>query len=32
LNPQDVRYIQLAAEMKTGRMELDKLSIKRINV
>ncbi len=32
MKPEDVRYIQIAAEMKIGRMNLDKLNIKRITV
>jgi uncharacterized protein (DUF362 family) len=32
IKPEDVHYIQLAAEMKVGRMDLDKLNIKRITV
>ncbi len=32
LNPVDIRYIQLAAEQKVGRMDLENLRIKRINV
>jgi uncharacterized protein (DUF362 family) len=31
-NPSDVRYIQLAAEQKVGRMDLENLRIKRISV
>jgi len=31
-NPNDIRHIQLAAEMKVGRKDLDKLNIKRITV
>ena len=32
MKPEDVRYIQIAAEMKIGRMDLDKLNIKRITL
>ena len=32
LNPADVRYIQLAADQKAGRMDLENLRIKRIAV
>jgi len=32
MKPEDVRHIQIAAEMKVGRMDLDKLNIKRITV
>lgn len=32
LNPMDIRYIQLAADQKVGRMDLENLRIKRINV
>jgi len=32
LNPSDVRYIQLAADQKVGRMDLENLRIKRIAV
>jgi uncharacterized protein (DUF362 family) len=32
LNPSDVRYIQLAADQKVGRMDLENLRIKRITV
>jgi uncharacterized protein (DUF362 family) len=31
-NPKDIAHIQLAAEMNVGRIDLDKLSIKRITV
>jgi uncharacterized protein (DUF362 family) len=31
-NPDDVRYIQIAADMKIGRKNLDKLNIKRLTV
>ncbi len=30
--PEEVRHIRIAAEMKVGRMDLDKLNIKRITV
>jgi len=32
MDPTDIRYIQLAAEQKVGRMDLENLRIKRINV
>jgi hypothetical protein len=32
MNPSDVRYIQLAADQKVGRMDLENLRIKRITV
>jgi len=32
MKPEDVQYIQIAAEMKIGRMDLDKLNIKRITL
>ena len=32
VNPSDVRYIQLAADQKVGRMDLENLRIKRITV
>ena len=32
MKPENVRYIQIASDMKIGRMDLDKLNIKRINV
>ena len=32
MDPQDVRHIVLAAEMKAGRMDLEKLNIKRISI
>jgi uncharacterized protein (DUF362 family) len=32
LDPKDVRHIELAAEMKAGRMDLEKLNIKRISL
>jgi uncharacterized protein (DUF362 family) len=32
MDPADVRYIQLAAEQKVGRMDLEKLRIKRLSV
>jgi uncharacterized protein (DUF362 family) len=32
MKPEDIRYIQIAAEMKVGRKELDKLNIKRISI
>ncbi len=32
MDPRDVRHIMLAAEMKAGRMDLDKLSINRITI
>jgi uncharacterized protein (DUF362 family) len=32
INPSDVRYIQLAADQKVGRMDLENLRIKRITV
>jgi uncharacterized protein (DUF362 family) len=30
--PEDIRHIRIAAEMNVGRIDLDKLNIKRINV
>jgi uncharacterized protein (DUF362 family) len=32
INPSDVRHIQLAADQKVGRMDLENLRIKRITV
>ncbi len=32
IKPESVRYIQIASDMKIGRMDLDKLNIKRITV
>jgi len=32
MDPKDVRHIQLAAEMNAGRMDLEKLNIKRITL
>jgi uncharacterized protein (DUF362 family) len=32
INPSDVRYIQLAADQKVGRMDLENLRIKRLTV
>lgn len=32
MNPSDVRYIQLAADQKVGRMDLENLRIKRITI
>jgi len=32
MNPDDVRYIQIASEMKVGRKDLENLNIKRITV
>jgi uncharacterized protein (DUF362 family) len=32
MKPEEIRYIRLAAAVKTGRMDLDKLNIKRISV
>jgi uncharacterized protein (DUF362 family) len=32
INPSDVRYIQLAADQKVGRMDLENLRIKRMTV
>lgn len=32
MKPEDVGYIQIASDMKVGRMDLDKLNIKRITV
>ena len=32
LDPKDVRHISLASEMNVGRMDLDKLNIKRITI
>jgi uncharacterized protein (DUF362 family) len=32
VKPEDVRHIQIAAEMKVGRMDLEGMSIKRITV
>ena len=32
MEPEDILYIKIAAEMKVGRMDLDKLNIKRITV
>lgn len=32
LKPEDIRYIQIASDMKIGRKDLDKLNIKRITL
>lgn len=32
MKPEDIRYIQIASDMKIGRKELDKMNIKRINL
>jgi uncharacterized protein (DUF362 family) len=32
INPSDVRYIQIAADQKVGRMDLENLRIKRLSV
>jgi len=32
LNPEDVRYIKIAHDMKVGRMDIDKLNINRIKM
>ncbi|MBI4811554.1 MAG: DUF362 domain-containing protein [Ignavibacteriales bacterium] len=32
IKPEDVRHIQIAADLKVGRMDLEKLNIKRITV
>ncbi len=32
MKPEDIGYIQIASDMKVGRMDLDKLNIKRITV
>jgi uncharacterized protein (DUF362 family) len=32
MKPEDIRYIQIASDMKIGRKDLDKLNIKRITV
>jgi uncharacterized protein (DUF362 family) len=32
INPSDIRYIQLAADQKVGRMDLENLRIKRITI
>jgi uncharacterized protein (DUF362 family) len=32
LKPEEIRHIKIAADMKVGRMDLDKLNIKRITV
>ena len=32
MNPADIRYLQIAADQKTGRMDLENLRIKRITI
>jgi len=32
INPDEVRYIQIASEQKVGRMDLENLRIKRLSV